>query len=411
MNKLTAVGIVALLSLAACAAQSSDDDATSGDEQDITRKPAQAQMNDVSVLFPMAKSKAEMAGYLTADALIPSALYTSATGEPLTPPKSIPVGADAGLVYNELKVVAFRVDPCFANLGPVTPDTQCDNQLRLILQPLSFGDGATTASAFDGGIHAFYSISRDDLVALTKSLIAIRQKASGSKALGALAVHPLLAQEGLLGDTAKAMNALLTQYASPKNLVRFTMLKPGNLATTWTFRGFDIANNKSTAMVIPSLPDKTTSVMFFAGFASDLAGGFTPPTQSKDSMQILGNLANAQKATKDDQQAAIDAAVKIENPTMHSPNTIDCASCHVAGPSSIRTGASLGLTTKGNVNTFQRNTKLVSAADMKQTTPIDDDTRINFHAFSYRDTFPMVSLRVINETASVVAFLNGNYLK
>lgn len=76
-------------------------------------------------------------------------------------------------------------------------------------------------------------------------------------------------------------------------------------------------------------------------------------------MQLLGNLATAKAASKTAQQAAFDAALRIENPTKHSPDTIDCASCHV---------------------------------------------------FSYRDGHPMIAVRVINETASVVAYLNGSVL-
>jgi hypothetical protein len=48
---------------------------------------------------------------------------------------------------------------------------------------------------------------------------------------------------------------------------------------------------------------------------------------------------------------------------------------------------------------------------MRQTTPVDESTNRNFHVFSYRDENPMIAMRVINETASVIAYLNGEVLK
>ena len=306
-------------------------------------------------------------------------------------------------------MVAFRIDPCFANIGPVTDASKCQNQLRIIYQAVTFQAGG--AGTVDGAVHAFYSLSREELVGVVGELVALRTKENGTKTLGALAVHPLLASQGLLGNEAKGLAKILTSHAGTKNLVRFTIFTPGNLATRWDFRGFDVAQGKTAQpMIIPTLPAQTTDVSFFAGFGSDLAGGFTPPTKAKDDMQLLGNLATARAASKADQQAAFDGALRIENPSKHSPDTIDCASCHVAGPATVLTGGKLSLSATGNDNAFKRDSKFVSAAEMKQTTAVGGDTSRNFHVFSYRDGHPMIAMRVINETASVITYLNGSVL-
>ncbi|HSO38022.1 MAG TPA: hypothetical protein VLT33_36090 [Labilithrix sp.] len=399
--------------LAACAVEEGGGDEAS-DEAEIRRKPNQVQMNDVSVLFPLAKTQAEMAGHLAAAAagnggpLLPAKLYTDATGQPKSRTGPGNVGSDVGLAYDDLKVVAFRVDPCFANIGPVVDASSRKNQLRIIFQAVSFAD--RSASTVDGAVHAFYSLTREELVGVVGEIVALRKQESGSKSLGALAVHPTLAAQGLLGSESKGLARILLAHAGPKNLTRFTIFTPGNLATRWDFAGFDVSQGKTKPMVIPTLPGKATNVSFFAGFGSDLAGGFTPPTTAKDDMQLLGNLATARAATKANQQAAFDAALRIENPEKHSPDTIDCASCHVAGPARVLTGTKLSLSATGNANAFKRDAKFVTAAEMKQTTAIDGDTSRNFHVFSYRDAHPMIAMRVINETASVVAYLNGNVL-
>src|SRR4051812_15657448 len=99
--------------------------ATTGDEEDVKKAKPGAQMNDVSVLYPLAKTQAEFDhGYLPASAkgqggaLLPVALYEAAG---FVSPKQngpLPPGADAALAYTELRAVAFRIDPCFANIGP-----------------------------------------------------------------------------------------------------------------------------------------------------------------------------------------------------------------------------------------------------------------------------------------------------
>jgi hypothetical protein len=413
-----AASLVATAGLsAACGAPAGESDAT---DDDLTSKSG-VQMNDVSILYPLATSQGELDnGYLSASdkgaggTLLPSSLYTKATGAPLTPPtKPLPPGASPSLAYSTLKMVAFRVDPCFANVGPVTDDASCKNQIRIIFQGLSYANGVATAansSATDGAVHAFYSLTRDELVALVGEISDLRKANGGTKDLGPVAVHPILAKQGLLGAEAKGLNAIVLKYAGEKNLTRFTTFLSQNLATKWTFEGFDVASNKTTPMVIPTLPNNSTSDMFFVGFGADFAGGFTPETNAKDDMQLLGNLANAQKATKAQQQAAVDAALRIENPDFHSPNTIDCASCHIAGPGIVITGAKLGLSVDGNANAFTADKKFVSAKDMKQTTPVDMKDGLNVHAFSYRDGNAMVSQRVINETAAIVTYLNGTVL-
>src|SRR5208282_2029591 len=102
---------------------------------------------------------------------------------------------------------------------------------------------------------------------------------------------------------------------------------------------------------------------------------------------------------------------KVQSPNFDSPNTIDCASCHTAQFAQVNVGeAMLGMTAAGNSAVFQPNASFVSAADAVQTTPITPSTSFNVHAFSYSGQNVMINQRVINETANLVAYVNGQIL-
>ncbi len=374
--------------------------------------PATIQMNDVSILLPLPRSAAEGDLYIKAsDAarggmLLPKASYDEATGEDAdagpAPGGSLPV-PHAGL-----RVVSIRLDPCFANIGPVTSVGACQNQLRLVLQPF-FADADGHVKAVDSAVHAFYLLTRDELVAMVTEIKSLRA-ASGSGAidLGPLAVHPIATREGATGPFMAGLTKLVLAHAGEANFFRFTRIQIGNANRTWIFSGFDVASGKSTGMIVPKVPGDATSVTFFQGFADDLEGQFNPATTSKDDMQILGNVVEAQDATKDVQRAAFDSALRIENPNKNSPNTIDCASCHLAAPSRALTGKALGLSADGNANAFSITSSFIPVEDLAITTPQKDALNgVNVHVFSYKDDQAMIAPRAVNETAAIVDYLNA----
>jgi hypothetical protein len=100
-----------------------------------------------------------------------------------------------------------------------------------------------------------------------------------------------------------------------------------------------------------------------------------------------------------------DAAIRIENPDKHSPDTIDCASCHASAVTLVLTGEKLGLSRIGNPNVFIPDPQIRNS-DMEAMTPVTFDTKLNIHMFSYREAQPMISARTINETATVVSIIN-----
>ena len=414
---LLASVLVALAAACAPAGETEDVDADEGaqsEQRPPDLRPELAQVNDVSVLYPLAKNTDELEGLLSSSAealggsLLPKAVYEKAFGAPGTLQTG---GTPAAPPHAGLRVVAARFDPCFGAIGP-TNDATCVNQIRLIFQTVKVDTGAD-----DTAIHAFYTLSREALKDAVQEVIAVRRARSDER-LGALAPHPLIESEGLRGATAKAISAVITKHAGAANLSRFTVFTTSGLGTAWNFTGFDISPSGDVVRApIANVPGGAPMVAFFAGFRpGELSGEppFTPAAtgaKPEDDMQVLGNGAWVARSSvsAEKRQAAFDATFRIENPNLHSPDTIDCASCHAAEPARRIVGeGKLGLTLKDRRAAFVASTEFVPAADMKLTSI--DTSGIDVHMFSYKGKVASNHPRTVNESAAVVAYLNANVL-
>jgi len=376
-----------------------------------------AQMNDVSILFPVVSDGgATSIGLLAASAsgargtLLPEALY-QAVGTVIGSTFVGPVapGSVGVAEYADLHVVAMRIDPCFASTAPDPHGGGCLNQLRLIFQEvtLSQGDEVTTDSA----LHVFYALSRAELEQFVRSVIALRLQVHGAGDLGPLAPHPLLVSGGENGAFASGLRALILAHAGAQNLTRVTRLDANDEVFAWTFNGFDVSNADAVAftpMVIPTLPDAGTTQLFVRNFGTnqDMQGQFEPETTASDDLAPLANATVAAGLDAAGRQRAFDALVKVENPADFTPNTIDCASCHLATPTEVyNAGPTYGLSESGNANLFVPDARFVSNAEMALT--LDPASPFNVHAFSYtNEDSPAINQRTVNETAAIVAYLN-----
>jgi hypothetical protein len=245
-------------------------------------------------------------------------------------------------------------------------------------------------------------------------LVAARIADVGSGDLGPLAPHVVVASEGFAGTLAQSFDGIITKYAGAANFVRFTGFEleefdgpaqndPDEGALFWELNGFNISAGSATAMDIASLPAGTTDVGLGVGL-QPLATSFSPETTSADNISLIANYTQAMQASAADRQASYDAALRIENPLDNSPNTIDCASCHMAQPARQLVGAVLGMTASGDPNAFVPDAS-IPVADLAQTTQLVEDGDLNIHAFSYLPTGPMINQRAINETAANLAYI------
>jgi hypothetical protein len=372
--------------------------------------PSDLQLNDVSVLFPLPKTEQERSSGLlsvTAKAargvLLPEALYDG-VGHILgsVNPNPGSIGGDYKAPYANLRVVALRIDPCFAALEPARDGTDCENQLRLVVQETD------AAGAFDSALHLFYSISRDEVLELVASIGGLRQNLVPGERLGKLQPHPVMVAEGLAGAMASGVRSAILAHAGEQNLRRITRMSAQG-GPFWSFSGFDVASGKLASMLIPTLPSgDNVSQMFERSFGAIALAQpkATPASGSADDFMVLLDTQAARALSEAEQQAKLASLLRIENPGHHSPNTVDCVTCHVATPATkLVVEPTLGLAVAGLVDRFLPDAKLVPESELAATFD-DQEPLTNVHAFSYTGMGVGINQRTVNESAAVVEYLS-----
>jgi hypothetical protein len=379
-----------------------------------------AAMNDVSILFPLPSIDEDIGNLLSASSagargsLLPSDLYASFG------PLAGSTNPDGGLersvgvaAYSDLHVVAMRIDPCFASLAPDPHGAGCDAQMRLILQEVR-DDGSGSPMVSDSGLHAFYALTREEFLTLAKALVALRESNDEGDSLGPLAPHPIMVRQGLGGAMSAGVAELILQYAGAANLKRVAQFNSAEAFTAWSFKAANVVSVATVTMspfVIPTLgkggKDITLQTVGTGEFASPLGATFTPATTSDDNLVPLAG-HTPKSLSSSARQAAFDSLVRIENPRDNSPNTIDCGSCHLATPTERLVAVpEFSLDDRTSPLAFQPDGTSVVAADMTPTFNSSSGiASLNLHAFSYVGRDPGINQRVVNETASVVEYLN-----
>jgi hypothetical protein len=394
-----------------------------------------ATMNDVSILFPLPSSVADIDDLLAPSAtgaqgtLFPSALYSAmgpifgstepGDGGPLPGPEN------GFAAYGDLRVTAIRVDPCFASPDPDPAGVGCTAQIRLVFQEVTW-EARPSINAFavaaDSALHAFYDLSRADFLALASALVALRVTNEDGDALGPLAPHPIMVRQGLEGAMSQSVQHLILEYAGEQNLVRTAQVSGTSLPFSfgsWSMSAFDVTGTAPLAIprTIPTListADGGSLVIQGVDGAND-GVSFDPATTSADNFTSLWQISEAVAAGTDagglspsDHQGALDALVRVENPKDNSANTIDCASCHLATDTEqVVAMPLLSFDDTTSPLAFQPDGTNVTPGDMATTfAPGDAPFGVNTHVFSYVGSSPAISQRVVNETAAVVEYLN-----
>ncbi|RPJ69504.1 MAG: hypothetical protein EHM20_16355 [Alphaproteobacteria bacterium] len=296
--------------------------------------------------------------------------------------------------YRKLKVVAIRLDPCFKMSGI------CKSQIRIVFQPLNIRWGKTISQ--DTAVHAFYNLSDNEFREFLRKLEKIKVELPASAY--SLQVHPTITKEGYNGKFASSFFPLILSYIGEKNLVRVTAMQLSVGADKWIFLGFDIENGLVKEISIPRV--KSDSQSFRVATVNGrnfFRGQITPvPVDSKD---LFGELIVDPKAILNPEvlkNAAV-ATRRIENPDLHSPDTIDCVTCHLTAPA-------------GGV-VFETSPELLMNPEVERWTFSDSlenltmrkrDVRV-LRSLGYFDSEPITNNRVINESQAVVDYLNFKF--
>ncbi len=385
MRRLTSPLVAALMAATGC------DEETSAGLPTTLEEPIG--VHDVSVLFSLPQVLGQRTSMIGADVvgkrgvLFPLDLYSQV---PL-----VDVLLSNEQSYGLLRVVSARFDPCFPGLGEA-----CENQIRLVMQPVTLDPTGERLVANDAAVHLFYSVTREELEAALRHVVELRRASGIDDVSGPLGVHPALAAEGVEGKFARGFRDALLTYAGEENLVRVTFMALEGASDEWRFGGFDIVDGGLVPIAIPGLTSSDQSFVNAdrSGVSFDQAS-VTPESTNADNFSIFLFPDTATAATTEERTAAFSALLRVENPSRHSPATIDCVTCHIAAGTRVHAEQTYAMATSGSADVFVSQDGTEPAGRTLFGTH-------NLRAFGIFGSDPAISQRTVNETDAVVAYVN-----
>ena len=265
--------------------------------------------------------------------------------------------------------------------------------MRLVFQPI-LADG----SAQDAGFHAFYQVRTDEIADAVAALGELAM--STSPQIGALRVSPALSGPNREAYAAK-LRALVKRYGGDTRLVRLTMnAQPQAFAQVrWVFRGVE---KKADAFVdMPLVGGNATDVSesvildgssFNVTAITDTPSGFLGAIQK--------SLFDAADTAQ--QRDYLSALAAVENPLMHTAETAACVACHVTTFVTRTRAAASSIDPLTLPGRYSSKLDLSTAAGNSDRTP-------GIRALGYTGRLPMISQRVVNDTAQTLAEIEQRY--
>lgn len=292
-----------------------------------------------------------------------------------------------------LRVVAVRFDVCDrAGPGPCAEDA--DGVFRLVLQPV-YG---TPPKVEDVALHGFFAVPRAEVPRVVDELRGLAAQQDLPHA-AALRVNTTF-------QTAAAyraqFGALVSRYAKAPRLHRLTLFgqETERAAIVWSFRGEERVGGGGLGPIeIPGVMTTQQEVLLFGGDSyqltplADFPSGFSRAVMES-------SFRNAPAAA---QLESVKALAAVENPTLHTANTVQCASCHLSTTVLPARAADAGI----DLGTLEE----VYRAPLFDQTPLGNQSARfrTLRALGYFVDTPLVSQRVVNETANVLDELERRY--
>jgi hypothetical protein len=359
-------------------------------------------MNDATIVYPLPQSEADMNHLLgphdqgPGGALLPLKYWQK------VPP--INRGEGTAYTYRNLRVMAVRLDPCFKYRGDCLP------QIRFVWQPIdkaAYGSASPFGlEAKDASVHTFYTLEPSVFRQFISEYDQLSRASPATDVDAPLQVHPVIRQQGLGGPFSQDLNQLLLKFCGEANLWRVTSMSTLVGGDKWEFRGFNIVNGKPVDIVIPRIGNATKQ-SFSVSQVNDRDysnGRISPSPRGEDSLNLL--LRDSRMLGGEDSNTLEilgESVARIENPDIHSSDSMDCVSCHST--------QAAGTLLFGRVPWLRRDQQVLkhayrSASPLQNLATTPGSPRV-FRALGYFEKSPVLSRRVINETAAAVALLNS----
>ncbi len=354
-------------------------------------------LNDVSYLMPLPQK-------IDDETLI--RLRTAGFGGQVLPPSvlaklpKLSLGHTQEEVFNGLRVMGVRIDPCF----PLPTPQSCQRQIRLVWQPLDHHPRFGVRSV-DAALHSFYVLDDQQFASLLKDLEQWKKQHNVSTTGLPLQLHPAWAKEGTNSVALKDFNAVILKYAGVQNLSRVTAMVLRGAGDMWAFVGYSFEHGQLKLFSVPRIQRNAQTFVNLAVPADQFSNGQILPRPEgedtfnnliEDSGQMLDNEALLLKEFK--------AITRIENPREFNPENMDCVSCHVAHQArqwSVLHRPDLGLADLWN------KTKYINTSHNLENKSTEVLNTQSIRAFGYFDRATVISQRVINESAEVADAVNA----
>ena len=367
-------------------------------------------LNEVSALLPLPRNQQE------ADLMIkPSNVGSKGQTMPdwLAPRPTLVQSEDRETTIKNLRVVATRLDPCWPSIAE-TDLTRCQRVLHVIWQPIvpAWETGATTMAGADAGLHTFHRLSDSEFSELLREIIALNAP-DPLDARTPLKVHLTIASQGLSGSYWAGLKSLIEKYAGGDNAFEMTFLalrantSNSYLGRGWLLAGMNFGNGQQSRVPVATTNDNEEHFGNNEGGsvedATTFLGDFTPTSANTTALLgIVGDSTKAQTAPLADIQAAVDVALKSENPLLNTLDSIECMTCHVA--TTARNWAEKNRDIDTSTSPYRYTNK-----NFDLTLVSDSATRTNaIHGLGWYGVHSCISQRTVNDTAAGADFINAN---
>ena len=296
--------------------------------------------------------------------------------------------------YERLHLVAVRFDLCDRHQPGACPLAE-DARLRLVFQPLF----DAPVSVEDIGLHAFYTIRNDEIAGAVAALRDLARTAPAQT--GTLRVSPALSAANP-DAYATAVRAFVKRYGGDARIVRLTMnAQLGGVSSfQWTLRGVEKKGDRFADITMVGATETAERVILSGNSGYDVAPKIDTPSGLLGAMTQLAFEAGADAATK---RAYLAAVVSVDNPMTHTAETVACAACHISTVILNARAPSVAVdpfTLPGRyTSTFDLSIAGGKSVDMPQT----------LRALGYFRALPMISQRVVNDTAQTLTEIETRF--
>jgi hypothetical protein len=357
---------------------------------------------DVSILYPLPRL-GDSADFVRPTeignhgALLPESAFAAVLGgRPLDQTGGVPASG-----YGALGLVSMRLDPCSARGGA----GGCRSEVRLVFQALyekAAGDEAGAVAgtaAADGALHVMYDVPEAELETMMKEVLTLK-RANGDLALQELAPHPILAAQGLGGAFAQGLRSIVLYHLGDARIGRITFFDHNfDLDSDgWQFGIFDRAGGAFAPGKIAH-SNEPTQLVAGSSTSTPLAESSVSAFSLAESPDSVGKLVDGGRpppgpAAVIALQPTFEAALRVQNPTLHTAETTDCANCHLAESARLLGESVYGMQSS---SAFTHNRSLAYVSQLP--------TVSNLHAFGYLHRKVSIMHRTANESVIVADWM------